>query len=117
MNALIKFTGQMRSVTDKTEKGCAFFVDLKNAFDTINYERLLKIRNTFLSVSENYLQRSKQFVVTNNSQSKILQTHYGVPQVSVLGPLLFLLYTNDLPENGKEIQTVLFVDALLNTVP
>ena len=90
---------------DALDKGtyvCGVLIDLQKAFDTVGHEILLKklshygIRGTALSLFRSYLTDRKQFVSLGgiNSASKVIE--HRVPQGSVLGPLLFLLYTNDL---------------------
>ena len=79
------------------------FIDLKKAFDTIDHEILLSklelygFKGASLNLFRDYLSDRTQVTVINNVKSETSRIRCGVPQGSILGPLLFLLYINDLP--------------------
>ena len=99
----------------------AIFCDLRKAFDSCNHNILLnKLRGFGLSGTtllwfENYLKNRKQFVFLNGSHSSSLTTRVGVPQGSILGPLLFLIYIIDLPD-ASDLFTLLFADDMFSFV-
>ena len=96
-------------------KTLVIFIDLKKAFDTVDHSILLSkmdhygIRDTSNLWFKNYLDSREQFVTINGSESERKKIVCGVPQGSVLGPLLFLIFINDLP-NSTEFLTLLFAD-------
>ena len=94
-------TENIRHALDSNKLVCRIFVDLQKAFDTVNNEILLQklnyygIRGTINNWFRSYLLNRKQIVSINGFESDTKILKHGVPQGSVLGPLLFLLYIND----------------------
>ena len=116
VNALIKITEKIKESIDKGKYGCGIFIDLRKAFDTVNHEILLfkmehyGIRGSTLQWFKSYLHERKQYVYINGECSELKPISCGVPQGSVLGPLLFLIYINDLPNISKKLDLYLFAD-------
>ena len=116
IDALIKITDKIRESVDKGKYGCGIFIDLRKAFDTVNHNILLLkmehygVRGPSLQWFRSYISERKQYVYINGECSELKQISCGVPQGSVLGPLLFLIYINDLPNISKKLDLYLFAD-------
>ena len=114
--ALMEITEKIKESIDKGKFGCGIFIDLKKAFDTVNHNILLTklehygVRGVIYNWFKSYLSGRTQYVFYNGESSSLKEISCGVPQGSVLGPLLFLIYINDLPNISEKLQFFLFAD-------
>lgn len=92
------------------------FLDLSKAFDTISHEILFYklehygFRGIALSWIKSYFKNRKHFVQFGKIKSSEAITRCGVPQGSILGPLFFILYINDIPNSVRSVELLLFAD-------
>ena len=114
--ALISLTEEIRMSLDSGKFSCGVFIDLQKAFDTVNHKILLHKLNMYgvRGIANNwfrsYLSGRMQYVSYSGSSSSLREILAGVPQGSVLGPLLFPIYINDLCNAVNHSKTSLFAD-------
>ena len=98
------------------ESAYCIFLDFAKAFDTVNHEILINkleyygIRGSPLKWFKSYLSGRQQFTEIDDTLSDIGYIKCGVPQGSILGPLLFLIYTNDIVNSSTILKFFLFAD-------
>ena len=119
IHALSSLTGPIKLSIDRGKFGCGIFLDLQKAFDTVSNKILLdrlehySIRGNVLKWFYSYLFGRTQYVSVNGHISDPLLITCGVPQGSVICPLLFLIYVNDLPNVSKVMQFYLLLMILV----
>ena len=115
-HALNDSVAYIKESLDKQDHILGIFIDLSKAFDTLDHDILLQklynygIRGLAHDLLSSYLTGRSQFTNVLNENSDKLPVSYGVPQGSILGPLLFLIYINDICKASDLSKFVLFAD-------
>ena len=114
--ALLHLVDGLSQSIDDGKITAGVFIDLAKAFDTVDHAILLSklefygIRGVTLRWFESYLLGRKQFVAINKTHSDLANIRCGVPQGSILGPILFILYINDFNYLSNVLQIIMFAD-------
>ena len=114
--ALLDIVNTIQSNIDNKFFSCGIFIDLKKAFDTVDHDILLYklkyygIRGVVNDWFSSYLKNRLQTTLVGNCVSDKKETLCGVPQGSVLGPFLFLIYINNICESSRVFKFFLFAD-------
>ena len=114
--ALINFTDTILKHMDNKQVTGVVYLDLKKAFDTVSHQLLMKklkslgVHGRTLCWFQSFLSNRSQQTVVGDSQSDSLKISVGVPQGSILGPLLFLIHINRVQKCLKHCQMVIFAD-------
>ena len=121
--AALELSDRLMQNLDKGKIPIAVYLDLSKAFDTLDHYILLEklmyygIKGTELSWFQSYLSNRRQYVHFDDSDSSLLTISTGVPQGSILGPLLFLIYMNDISEASDKFYSILYADDTTLTEP
>lgn len=117
ITALTDVTEDIRREIDVGRVVTLVLLDHSKAFDTVDHkilmqklEKMMNFSSTSITLMSSYLQGRVQCVATTNSTSKFLSVKRGVPQGSILGPLLFSIYANDLPDQLKYCKVRMYAD-------
>ena len=115
-HALLNAQNSILDSLNKRQISLLLLLDFSKAFDMVEHSILLKklehygIRGLALNWLKSYLINREQFVSVNGSDSSTQTLKYGIPQGSILGPLLFIIYINDIPEIARFAKFILYAD-------
>ncbi len=113
--AAMEIVDRIMTEMDKNETPINIYLDLSKAFDTLDHQILLNkleyygVRGTSLNLFQNYLTNRKQYVDYDNVKSSVIEITTGVPQGSIIGPLLFIIYINDMSKVSNIFAFIIYV--------
>ena len=115
-HAALELIDRITNKMDTNEIPLNIFLDLSKAFDTIDHSILLNklkyygLKGSTLNLFQSYLSNRKQYTEIEDTTSTILPIQVGVPQGSILGPILFIIYVNDLPQCSNKFDFIMYAD-------
>ena len=116
VHSIAQITNFVNTKMDKGQPTLAAFIDFRKAFDCVQHEILLDklsesgIDDRAVKWFDSYLSDRKQMVLANNTYSMLQAVTQGVPQGSVLGPLFYIIYANDIEKIIKSCKIALYAD-------
>ena len=117
VDAIATLIEEIRSnLHNNSQKNIRTFLDLTRAFDTVDHNILLQkcyrygLRGPIYTILKSYLFKRMQYTLIGDKKSKLNLIELGVPQGSILGPLLFIIYMNDLSLSQKKSNVILYAD-------
>lgn len=114
--AAAELTDRLYTTMDQNQVPLNIYLDLSKAFDTLDHDILLQklqyygLTDSALHLLQSYLTNRKQYVVFKEVKSEIKLVTTGVPQGSVLGPLLFIIYMNDFVNASSDFYPIIYAD-------
>ena len=115
-HAIMQLIDNINNSFEKNHFALGVFIDLSKAFDTVDHYILITklkqygIQGNNMRWFESYLSNRKQYIAYNNKSTSFKDITCGVRQGSILGPLLFLIYMNDLPNMASMLDPTMFAD-------
>ena len=114
--AALELIDHISNNLDNSKVPFSIFLDLLKAFDTLDHTILTQklkhygIKGCALKLLKNYLSNRKQYVELNNVKSEMCEIKTGVPQGSILGLLLFVIYVNDIYKASSILHAIIYAD-------